>query len=138
MDLTRIGNTGNSRRLEIHNIGSRNFDPTKASNWQYDFRFPLIEPNPGTYRNIYAPSIVKNGDHNWNIYFGGWDGSGTGNDEISIINSQDDFATFGPHVRMIQCGPFTHVNNPSAIKINSSTWRMIYTAYPVEATAPCA
>ena len=72
----------------MNNIGSDTFNISKLSNWHYDIRFPLINPqNTGNYQNIYAANIVNNGETNWNIYFGGWDGLSTPHDCVSITVS---------------------------------------------------
>jgi len=125
-----IGNNGAPNKIEIRNVGSGPFNPIAISNWHYDSRYPLIQANPGGNSNIYAPSIVKNGATNWNIYFGGWDGTSSGHDEISIVNTQDNFETYKPHYTMIRHGDYDHVNNGSAIKVRNNAWLMLYTTVP--------
>jgi hypothetical protein len=96
------------------------------SNWNFDYRRPLIAANGPGNRNIYAPSIVYNWG-TWNIYFGGWDGTYDGHDRISILTTNNNFQSFSPHYPMIDSGPYTHVNNASAIKLSEGDWRLYYT-----------
>jgi len=77
---------------------------------------------------------VNNGVSNWNIYFGGWDGTSSGNDEISIVNTQDNFYTFKPHYVMISHGSYDHVNNENVIKLDNTSWCMLYTTFPNDGT----
>lgn len=124
-----VGNDGSASRALVQNVGSQAFDPSKIGNWNPDARNPILVPNAGTgLRNIYAPSVVKNGGA-WNIYFGGWDNSRTGNDELSLTVSADNFASFGSHVKVLTHGVFTHVNNESVLKLGPSHWQMAYTTY---------
>jgi hypothetical protein len=123
-----VGNDGSTSRATVQNVGSRAFDPALIRNWNYDARNPIVVPNAGSgLRNIYAPSVVYNGA--WNVYFGGWDNSPTGNDEVSVTVSYDNFLTFGPHVKVVSHGAFTHVNNENVIKTGANQWQMAYTTY---------
>ena len=124
-----VGNDGSASRATVRNVGSQAFDPAKLRNWNYDARNPILVPNGGSgLRNIYAPSVVHNGGA-WNVYFGGWDNSPTGNDEISVAVSLDNFATFNPHAKLITHGAFTHVNNENVIKTAANQWQMAYTTF---------
>ena len=125
--FVRIGNNGNTNSIQINNIGSDTFNPNKLNNLVHDIRFPLIIPNNGTYKNIYAPSAVNNGINTWNIYFGGWDGSSMEHDEIYITVTDDTFDSFNQHYLMLSNGEFVHINNCNAIKVNDSFWVMMYT-----------
>jgi hypothetical protein len=44
--FTKVGTHGGTT-LQINNIGSGAFDPTKLKNWHSDVRHPLINPNAG-------------------------------------------------------------------------------------------
>jgi hypothetical protein len=123
-----LGNDGSANLATVRNIGSAAFDPAKIKNWNYDARNPILAPNAGSLRNIYAPSVVRNGGA-WNVYFGGWDGVATGNDEVSVTVSYDNFATFGSHVKVISHGAFIHVNNENVVKTGTNQWQMAYTTY---------
>ncbi|MGH8082374.1 MAG: discoidin domain-containing protein [Lysobacter sp.] len=124
--LNYLGNNGASLENEIANVGSGPFDAAKLSNWNYDVRRPFIAPQPGGFANIYAPSVVKNGG-TWNIYFGGWDGTGDQHDRISIVTTED-FDTMSPHQGMIDSASYLHANNPSVLRLGEGAWRMCYTS----------
>lgn len=119
-----VGSDSSITSVKVRSVGAGTFNPNKISNWHYDARNPIIAPKSGAYRNIYAPSVVFNGT--WNIYFGGWDGTSYGNDEVSITTT-NDFLSFSPHYKMISRGVFVHVNNESAVKVTDGNWRMAYT-----------
>lgn len=123
-----IGNNGAYQENEIRNVGSGAFNPGKISNWNYDYRNPIIVANAGGNSNIYAPSIVSNGGA-WNVYFGGWDGTTDGHDRVSITVSNDNFITFNPHVQVINNGVMFHLNNETVIKKPDGSWLMYYTTY---------
>jgi hypothetical protein len=128
-----VGNNGLVKQNEIQNVGSGEFSSLKLKNWNFDLRNPLISAKPSIFpksrANIYAPSIVKNGD-TWNIYFGGWDGTTDFFDRISLVTSKDNFNTFSPHIRVIDKNEYTHVNNASAIKLDNGQWLLYYTTHP--------
>jgi len=89
---------------------------------------PLFPPNPAALVTKISTTRIssKNGGA-WNIYFGGWDGVSSCHDSVSITVTLDRFASFGPHESQIYTGNAIHVNNPSAIKINETTWLMVTT-----------
>ena len=136
MRMRRVGAenvTDDGNVLKI--IGVRNdrpFHPSDAMSFLPEDRTPLIRPNtctgtgccPG---NIYNPSVVNNGVHTWNVYFGGWDGMKTCKDSISVAVTTDDWASINPHVPMVATGSCQHVNNPSAVKVSTDSWAMVFT-----------
>ena len=136
MRMRRVGAenvTDDGNVLKI--IGVRNdrpFHPSDAMSFLPEDRTPLIRPNtctgtgccPG---NIYNPSVVNNGVHTWNVYFGGWDGVKTCKDSISVAVTTDDWASINPHVPMVATGSCQHVNNPSAVKVSTDSWAMVFT-----------
>ena len=128
-----VRNNGSSSRVEVDGVGSQAFDPSKIGNWNSDAGNPLLKPYEGhDHRNIYAPSIVFNGA--WNIYFGGWDNSPAQHDEVYLASSSNNFASIGPHFKIISNGAFDHINNESVIKIAPHQWRMAYTTLPFGST----
>ena len=93
--LTPTGETTEPGFVEISGVEAGEFDPTT---WQAgtlnllpDVRSPLIEPLPGKWRNIYAPSIVETRE-GWRVFFGAWDGMATGNDRIYSVVTKSDGA----------------------------------------------
>lgn len=121
------GNNAGAGVVEFQNVGARDFNPTRLANWRYDERNPVLQASTGIHRNIYAPFPVAAGNDTWNVYFGGWDGSSTPNDTISMTVTTNRFATFGPHRKLIASGDFTHANNESVVRVSSTDWRMAYT-----------
>jgi hypothetical protein len=114
---------------QIQGVGSNAFNPNKLSHWDYDDRGIVINPNGGTYRNIYAPQAVPQGGTFWNVYFGGWDGSNSQNDRVYLTTTADNFNSIGAHATMIDHGQYIHANNESVVKLASNDWRMVYTTY---------
>src|SRR5262245_330306 len=106
--------------VEVHGVAAGGFDPTiwdqGAATLVPDVRHPLIEPQPGPFRNIYAPSIVQIEGDRWRIFYGGWDGVDTGNDRIYSADTAD-FLSFDNRHTVIEHGVFQHVCNVSAIRV---------------------
>ncbi|MFT3950306.1 MAG: hypothetical protein QM763_25290 [Agriterribacter sp.] len=114
--------------FKVNNVGSDEFDPAQLDNWNYDYRNPLLVATSGGIGNIYAPYVADNGD-NWNIYFGGWDGTTDGFDKISLTITEDNFQTFGGHQLMMSNGEMIHINNETVLKKTDHEWIMYYTTY---------
>jgi hypothetical protein len=115
---------------QIQGVGANAFNPNRLSHWDYDDRGVVISPNSGTLRNIYAPQAVNTGNGSWNVYFGGWDGSSAGYDQISMTTTADNFNSFSAHSLVIGNGSYIHCNNDSTLKLGANNWRMAYTTYP--------
>jgi hypothetical protein len=94
-------------------------------------RSPLRAPrDAGTFRNIYAPSIVR-ADDGWHVYYGGWDGERTGNDRIYRVDADRDFLAFTDRRTVIEHGDFQHVCNVSVTHAaRGRGFAMACTAYP--------
>jgi hypothetical protein len=118
--------------IEISDVGAGVFDPAVwqagTLNLLADIRSPLIEPLPGRFRNIYAPSIVESRD-GWRVFYGGWDGVPTGNDRIYSLTTKD-FLTFSDRHTVIEHGAFQHVCNVSAAPLPPRGFALICTGYP--------
>ena len=55
---------------------------------------------------------VNNGDGTWNVYFGGWDGVSSCHDSVSIVVTEDTFATLNPHDPQLTTGePWANDSN---------------------------
>ena len=123
-----VGNDGSAGHVQIANAGSQSVNrPDQLQHWDFDARGIVIAPAAGANQNIYAPNIVHTGAGAWNIYFGGWDGSATGNDRLYLTTTGDDFLTIGAHALIIDHGVFQHTNNDSTLKVADGDWRMVYT-----------
>lgn len=121
-------NNGSSDSIGFTNIGSEPINRlSQAVNWVFDDRGVVIPPLDGGFQNTYAPTTVQTSPGHWNIYFGGWDGSASNNDRISMTTTADDFTTFGPHALVVDNGVFVHVNNACVVHPTSGPWRMAYT-----------
>lgn len=134
LQVRRIHGAAPAGTVEIRGLRAGAFNPV---NWRAgrlhlvpDVRSPFLEPRPGQWRNIYAPAIVPNGK-GYRVYYGGWDGSETGNDRIYTTTADADFTTLGPRSLVIDKGPFIHVNNCSAVRTADGRVTMLTTCYPV-------
>src|SRR5687767_5631209 len=115
--------------VEIRGVEAGVFDPGM---WKAgpphlvpDVRHPLLEPREGAYRNIYAPSAVATAE-GWRVFYGAWDGVGSGNDRIYSALTRD-FLTFDDRRTVIEHGTFQHVCNVSAIGLQNGGFAMMCT-----------
>ncbi len=118
--------------LKIEGVAAGIFRP---ADWQSntlnlvpDVRSPLLEPQPGKFRNIYAPSIVETTE-GWRIFYGAWDGVESGNDRI-YSTTTSDFLSFGGRQTVIEHGDFIHVCNVHALRHADGSYEMAATCYP--------
>lgn len=130
--ITKTGHRQHSSTLEVAGVGGGTFDVERFSSWHYDARSPLIHANaggdcPDAQGNIYNANCVNNGETDWNIFFGGWDGVDSCHDSVSVAVTGDSFATVNPHVPVIATGTTHNLNNPSATKTAAGKWLMVYT-----------
>ncbi|MBX7258861.1 MAG: hypothetical protein K1Y02_21035 [Candidatus Hydrogenedentes bacterium] len=119
--------------IEIQGVAAGVFDDElwdkRALHFVPDLRMPLLEPRRGgPFRNIYAPSAVPVPE-GWRVFYGAWDGSDTGNDQIYSTPTKD-FLDFGPRDTVIGHGVFTHVCNVNAFRNDDGRFEMMCTAYP--------
>ena len=131
LSLRDVGPAVDANHIEFRGVGA---GPFNAAMWEKvtlhlvpDARSPLLEPRPGKFRNIYAPSVVQTAS-GFRIYYGGWDGTDSGNDRIYAADTAD-FFTFENRHTVIEHGTFQHVCN-----VNVTPWErgfaMMCTAYP--------
>ena len=118
--------------MVVHGVRAGAFDPAiwqaGTLNLLPDARHPLLEPQEGKCRNIYAPSAVQV-PGGWRVFFGAWDGVPTGNDRIYSVET-GDFSAFTNRHTVIEHGKFQHVCNVSAIAEGTSGFALCCTAYP--------
>jgi len=130
--VTDVGEAYDTTHVEFRGVAVGTFDPklwtTAATRLVPDIRSPLLEPRDGKFRNIYAPSVIttKTG---WRIYYGGWDGTATGNDRIYAADVDADFINVTNRRTIIEHGVFQHLCNVSITPINHGL-AMACTAYP--------
>ena len=129
-DLRPDGPAADPATVEISGLGAGAFEPAKrepsALHWVPDVRRPLIDPLPGKFRNIYAPSIVEAPD-GWRVFYGAWDGVPTGNDRIYSVTTRD-FLDFADRHTVIEHGPFQHVCNVHATRLADGSYTLVCTA----------
>ena len=127
--IKKTGHRPQSTTVQISGVGSGAFNPARFSSWHFevDQRFPLIHAKPGghcpdTQGNIYNANCVNNGERDWNVFFGGWDGVDSCHDSVSVSVTEDSFATMNAHVPVIGTGSTHNLNNPSATKTPAGEW----------------
>jgi len=127
-----IEGTAPAGTVEVQGVAAGEFRPewwqAETLNWNFDARAPILEPKQGRYRNIYAPTVVREADR-WRVYYGAWDGVQTGNDRIYTAWTRD-FSTFEDRRMVIDHGVYIHVCNCCALRLPDGAWRMMCTAYP--------
>lgn len=122
----------------IENVEADAFNPNKISNWNYDYRMPLLKSNCVGKENIYAPHAELVGAQ-WYVYYGGMDsvpGSTCDyeNDRLYMTFTDKKFQNFDDNQRrkIIDEGPyFLHTNNLAIARTPPETgyWgAMVYTA----------
>lgn len=118
--------------VEFRGVGAGEFVPefwqNKTLNIVPDVRRPLIEPQDGKARNIYAPSVVETAD-GWRVFYGGWDGVATTNDRIYSLATRD-FLALGNRRLEIDHGVFQHVCNVSATRTPDGGYALMCTSFP--------
>lgn len=130
--VTRVAGSAPDGTIEVRGVAAGAFEPAMWEKGQLhllpDARRPLLEPRPGKFRNIYAPSVVQTAN-GWDIYYGGWDGAATGNDRI-YRTSTTDFIPFDSRETIIEHGQFQHVCNVSVTPTDKGSLAMMCTTYP--------
>jgi hypothetical protein len=130
--VTDVGEAHDAGHVEIRGVAAGKLEPklwkTAAPHLVPDIRSPLLEPRDGKFRNIYAPSIIQT-KTGWRIYYGGWDGTPTGNDRIYAADVDADFLNLTNRRTVIEHGVFQHVCNVSVAPAGRGL-AMACTAYP--------
>ncbi len=131
--MKRVSSHGDHGFVTVEGVTA---GPFNAKAWEHgtlnftpDARWPLLDPLKGAWRNIYAPTVVSEGT-GFRLYYGGWDGSPTGNDRLYSIHADRDFLHFTDRRTVVENGPFIHVNNGSAVRASDGTVRLMATQYP--------
>jgi hypothetical protein len=94
-----------------------------------DLRSPILAPQSGTYRNIYAPSAVETPE-GYRLFYGGWDGAPSGNDRIYSANTDIRFQEFWDRHAVIIPGSYIHVCNVNALRSEDGAFQLFATVYP--------
>jgi len=119
--------------VEIQGVSAGAFNPSYWSNnrlhWVADVRFPLLAPRMGgVFRNIYAPSVVEEGE-GFRFFYAAWDGINEGTDRVYSVTTPD-FIDFYDRHTVIHNGDFIHVSNVNVLKLEDGTFHMAATAAP--------
>ena len=133
LEIRQIPGQAELGTVEIHGVSAGAFNPELWQkgklNFLPDVCSPIIEPRKsGVFRNIYAPSAVEIED-GWRLFYGAWDGVGSGNDRIYSVTTRD-FLDFDNRRIEIEHGDFIHCCNVSAIRLPGGECRLMCTVYP--------
>lgn len=133
IEIKQVPGQADHQAIEIHGVAAGEFDQALWESGNMfilpDARYPIIAPRVrGTYRNIYAPSIVET-DDGWWVFYGAWDGVDTGNDRIYSLTTKD-FLDFSQRQTVIEHYIFTHVCNVNALRLPDGSFTLMCTAYP--------
>ncbi len=132
LSVDDVGRADDPATIEVRGVAAGAFDPSIWLSGKLHFvrgaRSPLLEPREGKFRNIYAPSVVQT-EGGWAIFYGGWDGTPSGNDRIYRARTAD-FLSFSDRQTVIEHGVFQHVCNVNVTRDESGGWAMMCTAYP--------
>ena len=130
--VRRGSDTSLGTQIEVRGVGAGAFDrrlwEAGALHLVRHAPAPLLAPREGTFRNIYAPSVVRE-KNQWRIFYGAWDGIPTGNDCLYQTTTAD-FCRFWNRQMVVSHGTFTHVCNVSATRLRDGSYRLLATAYP--------
>ena len=116
--------------IEIRGVSAGPFNPLSweqdTLNWVPDVRIPLLAPQAsGPFQNIYSPWPLEQ-PNGWLLFYGGWDGTSTGNDRVYNVPTPD-FLPFGNRTLVIDHGDFVHVNNENVTQLPDGSMHMICT-----------
>lgn len=118
-------------RVEIRGVKAGAFDPAiwqaGTLHWVFNEPSPILQPQEGKFRNIYAPSIIREKD-GWRVFYGAWDGVDTANDRIYSRWTQD-FIAFTDRRLLIDHGAFIHVCNCSAVRLPDGSYGLAATVW---------
>jgi hypothetical protein len=132
IEVAPVDGSAGAGQVEIVGVGAGAFDAARWAknppNFVADLRSPMIEPLPGKFRNIYAPSAVETPD-GWRIFYGAWDGQDDPHDRIYSLETAD-FLTFRHREKIIEHGAFDHVCNVSAVRNPDGSFEILCTAFP--------
>ena len=120
--------------IEITGVEAGEFNPriwqADTLNFVPDVRSPLLAPQSGPFRNIYAPSAVES-PGGYRLFYGAWDGVPTGNDRIYSATTDARFQDFFDRHTVIAPGSYQHVCNVNALRAEDGSFTLFATLYPV-------
>ena len=118
--------------VEIHGLSAGAFRPEfwekNQLHWVPDVRMPVLAPRMGgVFRNIYAPSAVREAD-GWRFFYAAWDGIESGTDRVYSATTPD-FIDFYDRKTIVHNGAALHVCNVNVQKIEDGSYQMMTTAW---------
>jgi len=120
--------------VEVWGVEAGTFNPriwqAGTLNFVPDLRSPLLAPQEGKFRNIYAPSAVQT-PGGYRLFYGAWDGVPSGNDRIYSATTDGEFQGFFDRHAIIVPGAYTHVCNVNALGFEEGAFALFATVYPV-------
>ena len=135
LDVALTTNAAPPGHVEVTGVQAGAFDPriwqAGTLNLVPDLRSPLLEPQEGKFRNIYAPSAVET-PHGYRLFYGAWDGVPSGNDRIYSTITDADFTDFRNRHAVIVPGSYTHVCNVNALGSEDGSFTLFATVYPLK------
>jgi hypothetical protein len=134
LDVALTTNAAPASFVEVSGVEAGAFNPliwqNGTLNFVPDLRFPLLAPQSGKFRNIYAPSAVET-PAGYRLFYGAWDGVPTGNDRIYSATTDDRFQAFAARHMIIAPGSYQHVCNVNAVGFEDGSFALDATVYPV-------
>ena len=134
LDLVLTTNGAPAGFVEVSGVEAGEFNPllwqADTLNFVPDLRSPLLAPQSGKFRNIYAPSAVET-PGGYRLFYGAWDGVPTGNDRIYSATTDARFQDFFNRHSVIVPGSYQHVCNVNALRAEDGAFSLFATLYPV-------
>ena len=134
LEVTLTTNIAPAGLVEVTGVEAGPFDPriwqAGTLNFVPDLRSPLLAPQSGKFRNIYAPSAVET-PAGYRLFYGAWDGVPTGNDRIYNATTDARFQDFLQRHMVIMPGSYTHSCNVNALGAEDGSFTLFATIYPV-------
>jgi hypothetical protein len=134
LELALTTNVAPAGFVEVTGVEAGEFNPLiwQAGTLHFvpDLRFPLLAPQSGKFRNIYAPSAVET-PGGYRLFYGAWDGIPFGNDHIYSTTTDARFQDFSDRHMVIEPGSYVHLCNVNALRFDDGSFALFGTLYPV-------
>ena len=134
LDITLTTNVAPAGFVEVTGVEAGEFNPliwqAATLNFVPDLRFPLLAPQSGKFRNIYAPSAVET-PAGYRLFYGAWDGIPSGNDHIYSATTDAHFQDSANRHKVIAPGSYIHICNVNALRSDDGSFTLFGTLFPV-------
>ncbi len=135
LELALTTNSAPAGYVEVSGVEAGAFNPriwqAGTLNLVPDVRSPLLAPQGGKFRNIYAPSAAET-PGGYRLFYGAWDGVPTGNDRIYSVTTDFGFREFLNRQVVIVPGDYIHVCNVNALRFTDGAFALFATVYPLK------